>query len=239
MTALLVFICYLISATAAPASKTIEIPADGAGRIYEGFGAASAGASSRLLIDYPEPQRSQILDYLFKPNYGASLQHLKVEIGGDANSTDGSEPSHMHTRADLNFDRGYEWWLMKEARKRNPKIMLDTLAWGAPGWIGDGKYYSQDMADYVAKFLQGAKHVHGLDIEFTGVWNEKPYDGAWVKLLRKTLDANGLSTKIVAADSADKTQWEILRDLEKDPELDRAVFAVAMHYPRAAGGGSY
>ena len=68
------------------------------GRMFEGVGAVSAGASSRLLMDYPEPQRSQILDYLFKPNYGASLQHLKVEIGGGVNSTDGTEPTHMRTR---------------------------------------------------------------------------------------------------------------------------------------------
>lgn len=40
------------------------------GRIFDGLGAVSAGASSRLLIDYPEPQRSQILNYLLKPKYG-------------------------------------------------------------------------------------------------------------------------------------------------------------------------
>src|SRR5579872_6244961 len=135
-----------------------EIKLDGSatGRVFEGIGAVSAGASSRLLIDYPEPQRSQILDYLFKPNYGASLQHLKVEIGGDVNSTDGSVPSHMRARSDHDYTRGYEWWLMREARKRNPKIVLDTLAWGAPGWVGGGNFYSDDMADYVADFIAGA-----------------------------------------------------------------------------------
>ncbi|CAL1157653.1 unnamed protein product [Cladocopium goreaui] len=50
---------------------------------FEGLGALSAGASSRLLQDYPEAQRNEILDLLFKPQYGASLQVLKVEIGGD------------------------------------------------------------------------------------------------------------------------------------------------------------
>ena len=29
-------------------------------------------------MDYPPAQRDLILDYLFKPNFGASLQHLKV-----------------------------------------------------------------------------------------------------------------------------------------------------------------
>ncbi len=196
----------------------------------------SAGASSRLLVDYPADRRSEILDYLFKPNYGASLQHLKVEIGGDTNSTDGSEPSHMHTRDDLNFGRGYEWWLMEEARKRNPKIILDTLAWGAPGWIGNGHYYSPDMASYVAKFIEGAKKVHGLDIAFTGVWNETPWDGEWIKLLRKTMDDSGLgSTKIVAGDLYQKEKWDIIKRFVDDPKLSEAVYAVSVHYPRANG----
>jgi hypothetical protein len=214
----------------------IHIDGNASGRTFDGFGAVSAGASSRLLIDYPEPYRTEVLDYLFKPNYGAALQHLKVEIGGDTNSTDGSEPSHMHTRSDLDFQRGYEWWLMKEARKRNPRIILDSLAWGAPGWIGDGKYYSQDMADYVVKFIQGAKKVHGLDIAFTGIWNEKPYDAEWIKLLRRTLDANGLkATNIVAADLYQPEQWDIIKKFAGDPALDAAVYAVGVHYARTKG----
>ena len=52
--------------------------------------------NSRLLTDYPAAQQQQILDYLFKPDYGADLQILKVEIGGDTNSTDGSESSIEH-----------------------------------------------------------------------------------------------------------------------------------------------
>ena len=51
---------------------------------------------------------------------GASLNHLKTEIGGDVNSTCGTESAATSIlRNDENFERGYEWWLMKEARKRN------------------------------------------------------------------------------------------------------------------------
>src|SRR5207247_824042 len=107
--------------------KIIAVDAKQEGRTFDGIGAVSAGASSRLLTDYPEPQRSQVLDYLFKPNYGAGLQHLKVELGGDVNSSDGCEPSHMHTPEEENYNRGYEWWLMKEAKKRNPDLILDCL----------------------------------------------------------------------------------------------------------------
>ncbi len=43
-----------------PSAKTkIKIDGTGKGRIFEGVGAVSAGASSRLLVDYPEPQRRQ------------------------------------------------------------------------------------------------------------------------------------------------------------------------------------
>ena len=42
----------------------------------------------------------------------------------------------MHTATDQNFNRGYEWWLMTQAKARNPNIKLYGLAWGAPGWIG-------------------------------------------------------------------------------------------------------
>ena len=57
-------------------------------RPYRGHGGLSAGASSRLLMDYRDPQRSEILDVLFKPGYGASVDMLKIEIGA----------SHDHRR---------------------------------------------------------------------------------------------------------------------------------------------
>ena len=85
-----------------------------------------------LLRDYPEPSRSTILDLLFKPNFGASLHILKVEIGGDAQSTDGSESSHMHDPWTTDYTRGYEWILMQQAKARNPAIKLYGLPWAFP-----------------------------------------------------------------------------------------------------------
>lgn len=225
--------------TAQASPQVVVLDGASPGRIFDGIGAVSAGASSRLLIDYPEPYRSQILDYLFKPNYGASLQHLKVEIGGDVNSTDGSEPSSMRTRMDRDYTRGYEWWLMNEARKRNPKIVLDTLAWGAPGWVGGGNFYSDDMANYVADFIEGARSKWGLDIAYTGIWNEKHFASAeYVKTLRRVLDEHHLDTKIVCCDEyprSDVDQWTILGAMEKDPALRDAIAVVSVHYPRMRG----
>jgi hypothetical protein len=212
----------------------IELNGRDKGRVFEGIGAASAGASSRLLIDYPEPQRGEILDYLFKPHYGAALQHLKVEVGGDVNSTDGSEPSHMRSRDDHDYTRGYEWWLMEEASKRNPAIELDILPWGAPGWVGGGHLYSNDMAEYMADFLVGAKKVHGLDILYAGIWNEKPFDGDYVKQFARILKQRGLSTKIVCCDAYPGLQygeWGIVDSMQKDAALRDAVSVIGVHYP--------
>ena len=208
------------------------------GRTFEGIGSVSAGASSRLLNDYPEPQRSQILDYLFKPDYGAALQHLKVEIGGEVNSTDGTEPTHERTRTDLNFSRGYEWWLLQQAKARNPNIALDCLAWGAPGWIGNGNYYSQDMCNYIVNFIRGAQTHYGLTFSFIGTHNESalnPKATAWIKLLRSTLNANGLQgVQLVAADEWGGA-WNIVTNtgygLLFDPALSNAVARVGAHYP--------
>jgi hypothetical protein len=231
MTVLFASSCYA-------ANPTIILDGKGKGKIFEGIGALSAGASSRLLVDYPEPYRSQILDYLFKPNYGASLQHLKVEIGADVNSTDGSEPSSMRSRTDHDYDRGYEWWLMEEARKRNSSIILDTLPWGAPGWVGGGHFYSNDMAEYVADFLEGAKALHHLNIAYTGIWNEKQFDAVYVEELYQALKKRGLDTKIVCCDEYPGEglgQWSILAAMRANPSLDKAVAVVGVHYPWVDG----
>ncbi|GIG61832.1 galactosylceramidase [Longispora fulva] len=188
--------------TAAQAATSITINGTAAGRVFDGVGAISGGGgNSRLLFDYPEPQRSQILDYLFKPGYGASLSILKVEVGGDTNSTDGAEPSHMHSATDENYQRGYEWWLMEQAKARNPNIKLVALSWGAPGWIGNGNFWSQDMIGYLVKWIQHAKSDHNLTIDYIGGWNERGYDKQWFINLKSGLTTAGLATKVVANDN--------------------------------------
>ena len=167
-------------------NRTIKIYNNNAGRIFEGIGALSAGASSKLLLDYQPEIRDQVLDYLFKPKFGASLQHLKVEIGGDVNSTDGTEPSHAHS---LN------------------------------------------------EFLKGALKYHDIRFDFTGIWNEREHNTEWIKLLRKTLDSNGLdSVKIIAPDTFD---WRIAGEMKNDKELYDAVYAIGIHYNERWGKDPY
>jgi O-glycosyl hydrolase len=237
-----------LSVSAQAQSAPVQIVLDGTatGRVFDGLGAASAGASSRLLIDYPEPQRSQILNYLFKPGYGAALQHLKVEVGGDVNSTDGSEPSHMRTPGDHSSARGYEWWLMAEAHKRNPNIVLEILPWGAPAWVDSRRtepghkptLYTQKMAAYLADFIRTAKKDYGLDISYVGPWNEKVHDLPFVHALSRQLQADCLPTKIVCCDEypgQGKGQWSIADEMLKDPALASEIAVVGVHYPKVDG----
>ena len=172
-------------------AQTINLNGKAGGKNFDGVGAVSGGgATSVLLKDYPEVQRNQVLDLLFKPNFGASMNALLVEVPGDGNSTQGAEPSHMHTKDDVNYDRGYEWWLMSEAKKRNKEITLDANGWGCPGWVGNGVFWSQDMCDYYVKWIKGLKSTYGLTLDAIGCRNEKGVSKDFVKKFRKTLDAS-------------------------------------------------
>jgi galactosylceramidase len=213
-------------------AQSVDLSAGPANRVFDGVGAVSGGgATSVLLKDYPKTQRDQILDILFKPNFAASMQTLYVEVGGDCNATQGSEASHMHARNDENYFRGYEWWLMEEAHRRNPALTLDACAWGCPGWIGDGNFWSQDMCDYYVRWIKGLKRDHGLELSAIGCRNERGAVTPWVKTFRDTLDREGLTQlPIHGFDSpGGKSMWDWTRDLDKDDALRRAVAILGNH----------
>jgi galactosylceramidase len=218
----------------APPVLELDVDPERPEATFDGVGAVSAGASSRLLMDYPAPIRSKLLDYLFKPQYGAGFDHLKVEIGGGINSTDGAEPSHMRRRGEADYTRGYEWELMKEAKKRNPDITLGALPWGAPGWVGDGDFFTKDGAEYVASFVEGAREEHGLELDYVGILNEHDLRVPYIKTLRQTLDERGLEdVQIVANDPhASMDYWKIADSMRTDPALREAVDVIGVHYPR-------
>jgi O-glycosyl hydrolase len=218
------------TAAAKKATTTTAITVNGtsAGRVFDGIGAISGGGgNTRLLADYPATQQSQILDYLFKPGVGADLQILKVEIGGDTNSTDGAESSIEHTQGSVDCNNGYEWWLMEQAKARNPNIKFYGLAWGAPGWTGG--FTSSNMISYFIDWLGCAKQ-HGLTISYLGgEQNERSYNASWIESLRTALNNAGYtSTQIVGGD---EFGWSIASDMASDSALDNAVGIVGSHYP--------
>jgi hypothetical protein len=186
-------------------------------RVYDGVGAVlGGGGNARYLMDYPARQRGQILDYLFKPGYGAALQILKLEIGGDANSSDGSEPSLEHTLGRVNCHAGYEFSIARAALRRNSRIKLYGLQWTAPRLVrqGDAAHFTSRDISYLLSWL-GCARQRGLTISYLGGWNETD-DGthaAWFRQLRRVLNSRGFrGTQIVAADSSRKAGWHYRGD---------------------------
>ena len=179
----------------------------GLGLKWEGVGAISGGgATSKLLMDYDADIVSDILDFMFKPNFGLDLDILKVEMGGDTDSTEGAEPSHMHSGPnDANYKRGYEWWLMKEAKARKPDIKLYGLPWGFPGWLDptatatkEAKnpfYNATTTANYTLSFLENAKTVHDLELDYMGQWNERDAPQDYNDALRRVVAASPIVGK--------------------------------------------
>ena len=223
--ALTVVIFAVQFASAQKADTLVVIDANDTGLMYQGAGALSA-SSSRLLYDYPEPERSRILDYLFSPAYGGMMQLLKVEIGSDMNSTSLAEAGHMRIEGVVDPDLGFEWWLMEEAKKRNPNIKLCGLAWGVPGWVGD-TFWTDKTIDYLLSWLDLA-HDKGIVMDYIGGWNERGWDADWYIKFGTKLKTRFPHTKLIASDCVHKP-WAIAFEMLDNRELREVVDVVGAH----------
>jgi hypothetical protein len=225
-----------------PAQTRAAVVIDGksGGRRWCGIGSTPATAMERQLMHYPAAIQQDILDFMFKPNYGMALTHLKVEVGGDNNSTAAVEPSFAHTREELahpNFHRGGNYWLMRKARDINPGIELGALAWTQPYWVGNGSgrtdnvsFFTQESADYFVKFYEGARKEWGLEMQyFSAEQNERHPGGQreWiVNCLRPAFDQAGFPHVGFVIDNGG---WP-LRAEDKDPAYLKHIAALGRHY---------
>ena len=210
-------------------AQTIQLSSNAKGKQFDGIGAVNGGgATSVLLKDYPEPQRSQIMDMVYKPMFGASVSAILVEVPGDGNSTQGSMPSHAHERNDANFLRGYMWWVMQEAKRRNAGLSLDATSWSAPAWVGN--FWSDDMVDYYIAWLQGLRQVHGLELDALGCHNEKGWNSDFAKHLRRALNERGFrNVKLHGFGNWGNQKMDFLQYMQEDAELRDALDAVCAH----------
>jgi hypothetical protein len=116
---------------------------------------------------------------------------------------------------------------MEQAKARNPGVRLVGLSWGAPGWIGNGNFWSTDMANYLVSWLDCAKNSHGLTIDYLGGWNERGYDKGWYENLKSTLNSRGYgNVKVIADDSS----FNPANDVVTDPAFAAAVDVLGSHY---------
>ena len=64
---------------------------------------------------------------------------------------------------------------MTQAKQRNPDIKLYALPWAFPAWVGNGTSnpfaYPNLTISYVLKWIEGAKSVYDLDIDYLVRWS--------------------------------------------------------------------
>ena len=228
MKKILLLLCLPVFGLMATA-QTVHLSAQSTGGTFEGIGAVNGGGATAVLLkDYPEPQRSQIMDLVYKPMFGASISTMLTEIPGDGNSTQGSMPTHSRGRGDFNPWRGYTWWVLREAVARNPQLTLDATGWSAPAWVGD--IWSQDMADYYVSWLYALRHVHGLELDAIGCHNEKGYNYDFAKNLRRTMNENGFDgVRLHAFDNWGPSKLEFLDEMLRDSALAASIDIISAH----------
>jgi len=205
-----------------------------------GIGGLAAIGGARLIYEYVEPQRTQILDLLFNSSGGTAFQILKTEIEGDIDSSYGSGPSFRHSRGEpASFNRGiYLPWLLGEAKKRQSNIGTYSLSWGLPRWVGNQSYLSDESLQYHIDYLVGVRETYGYVFDITGIHNERPFSRQWTIALRKALDLNGFhSTKISVNDDSNCcctdcqnfTDSTITTAALNDPEFRQALGVIGLH----------
>ena len=89
----------------------------------------------------------------------------------------------MHDPWTTNYATGYEWFLIEQAKTRNPDIKLYGLPWAFPQWVScnpgsltnctNNPYdRPQQTASYITSWAQGLKSTYSFDLDYVGSWNE-------------------------------------------------------------------
>jgi hypothetical protein len=221
------------------------------GRRVYGIGGLAAIGGARLIYEYAEPARSQILDLLFNSTGGTAFQVLKTEIEGDMDSSYGSGPSFQHSRGEAtSFRRGiYLPWLLGEAKRRNPAIGTYSLSWGRPGWVGNGSgFLTQEGLDYHMRYLEGVRDTYGYSFDLTGIHNERPFSRSYTIALRAALDAAGFNSTLISVNddgNSGCTDCQGFKDdaittaLANDPAFARALGYIGLHSAGPLPRGGY
>ena len=214
------------------------------GTVYRGLGVIT-GNSSRLLMDYKAKNPKaywEIMNLLFKPDYGAGLTHVKIEFGTDVNSSSGTEPSIMRSEdEEADVTRGAGFMFAADALSINPDISVDLLRWGEPKWVTDAFSVSQENG-FKARYkwykaaLDKAYDTYG--IKFTHISADSneaaKVDTEWIIYFADMLENETDerydygAIKIVASDEIGS--WNIAKEMTKNEKLRDAVDILGEHY---------
>lgn len=256
----------VITAPAAHAADDpVEVVVDGDdvradnvnGLTYKGLGVLSCNSTSNLLMDYKaeHPGRYwQLIRVLFGGK-NPLINHVKIEMGSDTNTSTGSDPATMRTADELaDASRSPGFQLAADAKKVNPKLKVSILRWVMPQWVqnewnkGTGvdemyKWYKETILDAYEKYGYMVDYVDP-DTNETRDPNEafiKWYKNAILTdtdfadprygipaAKREKVEKAYRNIKIIAAD--ENNTLNIGPSMLSDAELFGIVDAVGYHY---------
>ncbi|MFF0091973.1 GH59 galactosidase [Streptomyces canus] len=255
--------------TAAPAAHSaddpVQIVVDGNdvradnvnGLTYKGLGLLSCNSTSNLLMDYKaeHPERYWQLVRVLFGGKNPLINHVKIEMGSDTNTSTGSDPATMRTRDELaDASRSPGFQLAADAKTVNPQLKVSILRWVMPQWVqtewnkGTGtdemyRWYKETILDAYQKYGYMVDYVNPDTNE-----TQKP-DISFIKWYKNTLanDTEFSDSRYGLTDRQQKSAAEAYHDIKivasdenttknigpamlTDTELFGMVDAVGYHY---------
>ncbi|WP_350277923.1 hypothetical protein [Kribbella sp. HUAS MG21] len=231
-----------------------DVERDAAGKAYNvfgGFGSVSCNNTSRLLLDYREENPAaywRILNLLFNPRTGAGLNHLKVELGSDTDTSSGAEPATKRSADEpANVLRGAGFRLIADAKTINPHVKVEALRWGEPSWTGNRP---ADRYRWYKETIDAAYDTYGVKFDYVSPaqnevnMNHLASELRWVVDFAQRLEADARAAdarydyskiKVVAMDSYRNGETVSAAILNSPAALEQ-VDAIGIHY--TIGGGA-
>ena len=177
--------CFVYTAQFVHADATTPTSLIKYGEVHQtidGFGVASAWSADSLQ-QFPEPQRSRVLDLLFSRTEGAGFSIVRNEIGSG-----GGTPATTSTQTIEPTEGNFTWnvdagqiWEMQQARQRGISTFISSV-WSAPAWmktnnsVTNGGHIHPDKyqayANYLAQYVLGYRQHFGLRISAISPANE-------------------------------------------------------------------
>ncbi|MEH7250691.1 S-layer protein [Neobacillus niacini] len=231
-------------------TKTITIDGNNVDQYnrFKGFGTVTANNTSRLMLDYKEEHPEeywQIMNKLFNKNTGAGLTHVKIELGGDVNSSSGTEPATMrYADEPANILRGAGFQFAADAKSINPDITTEILRWGEPRftWNGAENKDYENRYQWYKQTIDAVYDEYGFKLDYVGIsQNERAQSNngknelEWLQYFTSKIktepnyEEDYKDIKLVAADGYRDTST-ISRTLLQNPELIDEIDVISSHY---------
>ena len=194
---------------------TVSIKWNETHQVIDGFGGAQPAAAAALLANWPEPERSQILDLAFSEVNGIGLTILRTEVLPE-----------LETHPGLwNYSDDAQVYIMKQAVARGPVKIMGSV-FSPPGWMKDNgstisgfidiDHFPQ-YADYLSHYASQYAIANGVNIYAVSIQNEPDTDGVpwrtcrWdshqiadflANHLGPRFASNNIDTKVIAPEAA-------------------------------------